>query len=589
MHLALYRKWRPQVFADVYGQDHVTSVLRREVATGRISHAYLFCGSRGTGKTSCAKILAKAVNCEAPHDGEPCGECRSCLLVEDGSATDVLELDAASNNSVENVRDIRDEVVYTPAALRRRVYIIDEVHMLSTAAFNALLKTLEEPPEHVVFILATTEPHKLPATIISRCQRFDFRRVDNASIVRRLTEIAGAEGITLEEGAATLIARLSQGGMRDAISTLELCAGDGEPVTEEKVRAVTGASDRGLVMRAALAVLERDTEAMFEVIDRVYTASVDITVFWSDLVGLYRDMLVIKSTKNPGAYLDLTESELEATAALAKKFSDEALALHSELADEALVRMTRAGSQKRLIAELTLVRMANPRLGGDTSALAERVAALEAAVQRLAEGARHSGQALPCQTQTAEGEPGESGVQTGTGDSGAVPDSEAAPAPAEADKPHESLHDAASPAGAGQDMPADAQSVAAQDMPADSGGSAAGETPKSGSGQAAGSPEADESAPYTRWADVVERYGSTPGCEGEAGFLGLARAYRGKSGFVVVFEAAMLHFVDSPDVKARLAEILSEFEGRAVRPHEIKFTAADGKPAPADGFDDFKI
>ena len=244
MHQALYRKWRPQVFDDVYGQEHITSILKYETENHKFSHAYLFCGSRGTGKTTCAKILAKAVNCESPVNGSPCNKCASCMAVDSGAATDVLEMDAASNNGVENIRDIRDEVVYTPSSLKYRVYIVDEVHMLSGSAFNALLKTLEEPPSHVVFILATTELHKLPATIISRCQRFDFRRIATDTLVSRLSYIAERENISAQPEALRAIAKLAQGGMRDAISLLELCAGNHTTVTEELVAATVGSGGK---------------------------------------------------------------------------------------------------------------------------------------------------------------------------------------------------------------------------------------------------------------------------------------------------------------------------------------------------------
>ena len=569
MHLALYRKWRPKTFADVYGQDHVTSVLRREVATGKISHAYLFCGSRGTGKTSCAKILAKAVNCENPQDGEPCGECPSCRLIDNGTATDVLELDAASNNGVENVRDIRDEVVYTPAALRRRVYIIDEVHMLSVAAFNALLKTLEEPPAHVVFILATTEPHKLPPTIISRCQRFDFRRIDNASIIKRLSEIASAEGIELEPGAASLIARLAQGGMRDAISTLELCAGDGAPVTEKKVRAVTGAADRGLLLAAVRAVQERDTEAIFNVIERAYEASTDVTVFWGDLVGLYRDMLVIKSTKNPRAYLDLTDSEFVAVAELARRIPAEALARQSELADEALVRMSRPGSQKRLVAELALVRMANPQFEADYSALLERVAALEAAVARLSAGAAAIAPQKGKPAVPAEGQ-------------GNTADLAGSPAPDDTDSPPwDVAADASGTAGGAETETHDEDVAAAESAPA----------PVPAAFVDTKQDAAGEGKPYGRWADVVERFRKDPIYEGEAAFLVQGSAAVSGDRFLVTLgcSSSMLGFLDRPDVKARLAGILSEFEGREISADDIKFITGAASPAPADNFEDFKL
>ena len=244
MHQALYRKWRPQVFDDVCGQEHITSILKYETENNRFSHAYLFCGSRGTGKTTCAKILAKAVNCESPVNGSPCNKCASCRSIDAGVATDVLEMDAASNNGVDNIRDIRDEVVYSPSALKYRVYIVDEVHMLSGNAFNALLKTLEEPPSHVVFILATTELQKLPSTIISRCQRFDFRRISTDVLVDRLAFISDKEGIEYETDALRVIARLARGGMRDAISLLELCAGTRRKVTVDVVDETVGSGGR---------------------------------------------------------------------------------------------------------------------------------------------------------------------------------------------------------------------------------------------------------------------------------------------------------------------------------------------------------
>ena len=235
MYQALYRKWRPRTFDDVVGQDHITETLKRQVASGRLSHAYLFTGTRGTGKTTCAKILSRAVNCQNPVDGNPCNQCPACLGIENGSILDVLELDAASNNGVDQVRALRDEAVYTPAAVRKRVYIVDEVHMLSTPAFNALLKILEEPPEHLMFILATTELHKVPATIKSRCQQFSFKRILPGQIAQRLGYVAGQEGIDLTGEGAALLARLADGGMRDALSLLDQCAGAGQRVDEQEI------------------------------------------------------------------------------------------------------------------------------------------------------------------------------------------------------------------------------------------------------------------------------------------------------------------------------------------------------------------
>ena len=377
MHQALYRKWRPATFDEVCGQDHISSVLKYQNANGKLSHAYLFCGSRGTGKTSCAKILAKAVNCLSPVNGNPCGECEACRMVEAGIATDILEMDAASNNGVENIRDIRDEVIYTPAALKYRVYIVDEVHMLSTQAFNALLKTLEEPPAHVIFILATTELHKLPATIISRCQRFDFRRIATQTIADRLTYIATSEGFEIDADAATLIAKASQGGMRDAISLLELCSGKTHNITLGAVNEAIGSTGRDSVVRCVRAIASKDDSTIFETVDSVTSSSKDLSVFWQDLINFYRDMLIYKSTGSAEKYLDLTAPEAEQLKEISALFSRETIIYHSKLLDETLVLMQRQSSLKRPLCELTLVRMCDEKLDTSYEALLLRIAALE--------------------------------------------------------------------------------------------------------------------------------------------------------------------------------------------------------------------
>ncbi len=377
MHQALYRKWRPTTFDDVCGQDHITSVLKYECENGKFSHAYLFCGSRGTGKTTCAKILAKAVNCESPVGGSPCGKCPSCVAIDSGSATDVLEMDAASNNGVDNIRDIRDEVVYSPSLLKYRVYIVDEVHMLSSSAFNALLKTLEEPPAHVIFILATTELHKLPSTIISRCQRFDFRRISIPIITERLLRISEEEGIKIEKSAAQLLAKLAMGGMRDAVSLLELCAGTRQEITEALVADIVGISGRDSTSRLVSAIAEKDYEAIFEKVAEVVASSKDITVFWQDLLAFYRDMLVVKTSKNARKYLDLTENEAGQTENAAKLFGKETLIYHCKLIEAALVTMQRSNSAARLCAEMTLIRMCDESLDSSSDALLARISAIE--------------------------------------------------------------------------------------------------------------------------------------------------------------------------------------------------------------------
>ena len=377
MHQALYRKWRPPHFDEVYGQDHITSILKYQCATGKFSHAYLFCGSRGTGKTTCAKILAKAVNCLNPTSAGPCGECAACRSIDSGAATDVLEMDAASNNGVDDIRDIRDEVIYTPSELKYRVYIIDEVHMLSASAFNALLKTLEEPPEHVVFILATTELQKLPATIISRCQRFDFRRISTDDLCARLHKIAREEEIDLSEEAARLIARQAQGGMRDAVSLLELCAGARLPVTPELVTRTIGTTGREGTYRVVNAIADKNFDLLFEIIGDMVSASRDPAVFWQELISYYRDMLVTKTVKDPSRYLDLTDSEKADLTAVAARFTKEALLFHIGLLEDALFAMQKSYAVKRTVCEITLVRLCDPALDTSMESIIARLSRVE--------------------------------------------------------------------------------------------------------------------------------------------------------------------------------------------------------------------
>ena len=380
MHQALYRKWRPKSFSEVCGQDHVTSILRQEATEGKFNHAYLFCGSRGTGKTTCAKILSKVVNCENVIDGNPCGVCPSCLAIENGSTTDVLEMDAASNNGVDNIRDIRDEVIYSPSFLKYRVYIVDEVHMLSNSAFNALLKTLEEPPSHAIFILATTELHKLPATIVSRCQRFEFRRIATDVLTSRIKFIAEQEGISINDDAARLIARYSQGGMRDSISLLELCASSGASIDVSIVNETVGSAGRELMMSVVNAVAERNFDFLFKQIDAVVTSSKDIAVFWQDLISLYRDLLVVKTVKDSAKYLDLTDFEAKKLLALSEKFTREMLIYHCKMLEEALISMNVSGAVKRIIAELCFVKMCDDNLSTSNEALLLRISKLEALI-----------------------------------------------------------------------------------------------------------------------------------------------------------------------------------------------------------------
>lgn len=311
-YIALYRKWRPSVFEDVVEQEHVVKTLKYSVITGRIAHAYLFCGTRGTGKTTMAHILSRAINCLNPIDGNPCNECEICTGILSGSILDVLEIDAASNNSVDNVREIRDEVIYSPSRAKYKVYIIDEVHMLSSGAFNALLKTLEEPPAHVVFILATTEPHKLPATILSRCQRFDFRRITVESIMKRLDEIAAANGVAIQKEASRLIARLSDGALRDAISLFDQCMSLGnDEISYNDVMSVVGIVNDTFMAEVVDALDSKDIHRILDLVERLIMDGKDILQFVSDLVLYYRNLLICKVTSKPEEIIEASADVIE--------------------------------------------------------------------------------------------------------------------------------------------------------------------------------------------------------------------------------------------------------------------------------------
>ena len=387
MYRALYRKWRPATFDDVVGQPQVTDILKYQVAQNRVSHAYLFCGSRGTGKTTCAKILAKAVNCLHPVNGNPCNECEACRSIDAGVATDVIEMDAASNNGVDNVRDMKEEIVFTPAELKYRVYIIDEVHMMSGSAFNALLKTLEEPPAYVLFILATTELNKLPATIVSRCQRFDFRRIPSEGIVGHLSKIAKAEGIDLTDAGARIIARMALGGMRDSISLLELCAGTNESVNEELVTRILGIGSRELPGQIVDAASDRDYPTLYRLVSEVVNSAEDLTVFFTELISYYRDLTVVKTLGDGAAtYLDLPDAAFRSLSERAKRIPLGRLLYQSKLLEETLETLRRGSGDRRATAELALTRLSEPRLSTSPEAMLARIEELEKQVALIRTG-----------------------------------------------------------------------------------------------------------------------------------------------------------------------------------------------------------
>lgn len=377
-YIALYRKWRPRIFEDVVEQEHVVKTLKNSVSTGRIAHAYLFSGTRGTGKTTMAKIFSRAVNCLSPKDGDPCNECEVCRGILSGTILDVVEIDAASNNSVDNVREIRDEVVYSPSKARYKVYIIDEVHMLSSGAFNALLKTLEEPPEHVVFILATTEPHKLPATVLSRCQRFDFRRITSESVFERLEEIASANGLTLHRDAGLLIARLSEGSLRDAISIFDQCTSLGSrEITYGDVMAVTGIVNNSFISELADAMEKKDVAGILELIDKLVRDGKDIAHFVSDVIHYFRNLMICKIAPDPGFTVEAPEEMLEVMKQQSGKFSrEEIMYVIRELSS--LESGLKWSSNARILLEVSLIKLCEQRPVQDFEDMAGRLMALEA-------------------------------------------------------------------------------------------------------------------------------------------------------------------------------------------------------------------
>lgn len=384
MGLALYNKWRPMRFDDVIGQEHITRTLKNQAALGRLAHAYLFCGPRGTGKTTCARILAKAANCLQPVNGDPCNQCEACRSINDGSATDVFELDAAAYTGVDSIRDLRDEAVYAPAELKKKVYIMDEVHMLSQSAFNALLKILEEPPEHVMFILASTELHKIPATILSRCQRFEFRRIERRDIARRLMKVAAEEGIPLAESGASTIAHMSDGAMRNALSLLEQASalsGSGVTLDSDGVAKALGLVTAEALLECAGMIAAGDVKSTLTLFTEQYEGGVEPSGFADRLMALYRDLL-IRKTSDTDLLIGSGYTAGDLSRLLAQ-YTPERLLYSVKTLRDALLQLNRSPN-RRIDVEMALLALCKPSLGGDPSALSARIAAIET---RIASGA----------------------------------------------------------------------------------------------------------------------------------------------------------------------------------------------------------
>ena len=556
MYQALYRKWRPKTFSDVVGQEHVTETLQRQVAEGRLSHAYLFTGTRGTGKTTCAKILAKAVNCEHPENGNPCNKCSSCLGIESGGFLDVMELDAASNNGVDHVRALRDEAIYSPAQVKKRVYIIDEVHMLSIAAFNALLKILEEPPEHLMFILATTELHKVPATILSRCQRFAFRRILPREIVGRLNYIAEQEGIDLRPDGAELLAHIADGALRDALSLLDQCAAAGGTIDSAAVLDALGLAGNLQTAQLMDCVLRRDTKAALLLLHRLYGSGKDVGAVLGELSALARDLLISKTAPEGGAALLTGGYDGQTMGSLLRQADSARLIAICTTLQRAAADMN-VSVNRRTDAELCLLKLCDETLSGDLSAINARLARLE---QQMTAGVRYAAAESTAQVVPAPAEkpaPARAAAKpTAVEDEAPPPWEDSAPAPAD-----ESFDDAPPPYGepAEPERPQSAMTAPAPQ---------------------AAEPKAEASAPTGDsdiWLTLMESYKNrlTPD---KRAFVGQADG-RLANGVLTVYcpTAVTKAMLDTEAVAAVLREVTGQSVGRAVAVRFVVGEPEDGK------------
>ena len=551
MYQALYRKWRPKTFSDVVGQEHVTETLQRQVAEGRLSHAYLFTGTRGTGKTTCAKILAKAVNCEHPENGNPCNKCQSCLGIESGGFLDVMELDAASNNGVDHVRALRDEAIYSPAQVKKRVYIIDEVHMLSIAAFNALLKILEEPPEHLMFILATTELHKVPATILSRCQRFAFRRILPREIVGRLNYIAEQEGIDLRPDGAELLAHIADGALRDALSLLDQCAAAGGTIDSAAVLDALGLAGNLQTAQLMDCVLRRDTKAALLLLHRLYGSGKDVGAALGELSALARDLLISKTAPEGGAALLTGGYDSQTMDGLLRQADSARLIAICTTLQRTAADMN-VSVNRRTDAELCLLKLCDETLSGDLSAINARLARLE---QQMATGVRYA--AAEGAAQAEKPAPAKTAAKpTVVEDEAPPPWEDSAPAPAD-----ESFDDAPPPYGepAEPERPQSAMTAPAPQ---------------------AAEPKAEASAPTGDsdiWLALMESYKNrlTPD---KRAFVGQADG-RLANGVLTVYcpTAVTKAMLDTEAVAAVLREVTGQSVGRAVAVRFVVGEPEDGK------------
>lgn len=422
-YTALYRKWRPASFEDVKGQDHIVKTLKNQVESGRIGHAYLFCGTRGTGKTSIAKIFARAVNCEHPKDGSPCNECETCKRIKEGASLNVVEIDAASNNGVENIREIREQVQYPPTEGKYRVYIIDEVHMLSIGAFNALLKTLEEPPSYVIFILATTEVHKIPITILSRCQRYDFKRISLDTIAGRLKELTEAEHIEAEERALRYVAKAADGSMRDALSLLDQCAAFhfGESLTYDNVLEVLGAVDNSVFSQLFRAAVEGRAKDCISAIEEIVIQGRELSQFVTDFIWYLRNLLIVQSADDAENILDTSMENLRQLKEEAALTDGNTLMRYIRIFSELSGQM-RYASQKRVLLEIAFIKLTKPSMEQNLDSVLQRISELEARIAQIPSPAELAALAAAGQASAAQGTAGGVSISEAAGEHTAEPE-----------------------------------------------------------------------------------------------------------------------------------------------------------------------
>lgn len=534
MYQALYRKWRPNTFSQVVGQQHITDTLQRQVAEGRTGHAYLFTGTRGTGKTTCARILAKAINCLQPVDGAPCNECEACRGIDEGRLLDITELDAASNNGVDNVRTLREEAVYTPSVLKKRVYIIDEVHMLSIPAFNALLKILEEPPEHLVFILATTELHKVPATILSRCQRYSFKRILPQDIAQQLLQIAQAEKIDLTTDGANLLSRMANGAMRDALSLLDQCRSYDGTLDSAALLDLLGLAGGVQTVQLAQFILTRNAQDALLLFDKLYRGGKDIAALLRELSDLCRDLMILQAAPDGGAILLTGLYDSAMLTALAKGIPSSRFIFMADVLQQTLAALTDSGNL-RTEAELCLIKLCDESLCGDMTALGARMDRLERAMARGI---------APAQTVVPKAT-----VQANTMQ--AAPMAEEMP-PLPEEPP----------------LPQDADAPFFEPLAASVSHSPKADTPAVGTG-----------GDSQIWSQLIEHYKANLRVDKRA-FLNMATGVLDGDVMTVICRNKMAQdYLDCPEVNQVLQQVTAQSVGRPIR---LRFTVGDaaaGKPA----------